>query len=320
MCCTSMLIVAMAGRRNKTDSTYTPAQKEAYTQGKKDGSKHGKPDNRKLNRFQHDTDKLDSYRKGVTKGKMLPNSNKNRDRKKIRKRKYQPILDQICMEDPRMQAAKQTKVRDMITHIGKVLQSSTSFKAGAARMSNMLQKAGDDPDQIKKCADNLLKLVKILHLRASGDAKDEPVLAMEALNQSIAASNQNIRTIRKEIYEKYIQNKDELEKIVQRLNNNTDDHVKIEGIEKEMIDDLKMMDLKDFQDLRKQYNQDKRDQSLDVSGSEIGLSDNSGFTSNESSPRTETLGSDFESSDKSQSNSPKSTPRKKTSRQVNRGG
>lgn len=283
---TSMLVVAKPRQRHKTMPTYTQKQKDAFKQGKKDGSKHGKVSEEHLKTYKNEKE---SYNKGLKKGLKQFNSNKQQNRKQVCK--YQAIFDRICMQNGELANAKVKKVDTMLTHLEDVVKSSHFFKKQETIMETMMSKAGQDYAKRKECADNVMALVKNYRIKGSEDESDAAAFAMKALNESVAESTKTIHSIRRNIYQKYIDDVQALKTILTDMQY-TIDEKEIPRIVNAMEIQRNAIDKEDSKADGKMYRREQQQKSRANSEAGDDMSDkfSEGSNSQPGTPQTRKLG------------------------------
>ena len=269
MCSTNVLVVEKPRQRSKIMPSYTQKQRKAFIQGKKDGAEHGELIANHLETHKAQTE---SYHQGVNKGKKSFNSNKKRNRKQVRK--YQSIFDGICMRDEGLQGANVKKVDTMLTKLEAVVNSSDLFKKQKDIMDKMVLEAGQDYAKRKKCANYVMALVKNYHIKGSDDETNSAAVAMKALNESVAESNKTIHSIRRNIYQTYIDNEEKLTTILLEI----DDTIKQEEIPR-IVNAMKIqraaIDTEDSKADGKKYRKSVQEKSKSYSESEGDMSNRS---------------------------------------------
>lgn len=227
--------------------TYTDKEKKAFNQGKKDGADHGKSIEKHLNEHKA---VIQSYNKGVTRGKKSYNLNKKQNKKKVNK--YQFIFDQMCMDDQELEDAKTTRVDTMLKDLKSVLESDALFEKQKTIMTNMQTNAGEDKAEKKKCADYVMALVKNFRIKGSDDPDNLAGAAMKTLNENVAASTKSIEDIRKGIYQRYIENDTILKEFLANMEKTIPDD-EIPQIVKAMKIKKKAIDREESKDTGKTY-------------------------------------------------------------------
>jgi len=248
---------------------HTIQQIAAFNQGKIDGKEHGKTVQGHLK--SHMAEK-ESYEKGVNKGKKSYTLKRKSNGKSNRKlgRKYQFVLDEMCENSQEMQDEKTDKVDTMLRDLQKVVNSADEFEKQKNIMDQMMTKAGDDKAKKKKCAHDIMDLVKNYRITGRDDKEDAAATCIKEMNDHIAAHAKTIQDICKKIYQKYIDDQAQLENFLKSMTKPIPED-EIPRIVKAMRNQIKLMDKEDSKADGKTYrkNQRMKKRGTSEAGSEV---------------------------------------------------